>query len=134
MPGDFDNRGLGPPLSGQLESHAQWAFGAGLKATTWVSQIGEETIAEHSLIYYTATKSLAMTPGHATAADLAYRTFDPVATALSCFRCHSTGPVTLAGQLSGAAKRSGHPLRSLPRAGAAHAESGGAGTIQNPSA
>ena len=40
-------------------SHAQWAFGAGAKATTWVSQTGVETIAEHGLSYYAATKSLA---------------------------------------------------------------------------
>src|SRR3954451_12748918 len=41
---------------------AQWTFGAGSKAITWVSQTGEETIAEHGLTYYTATKSLAVTP------------------------------------------------------------------------
>src|SRR5690242_10412650 len=69
---------------------AQWAFGAGAKATTWVSQTGEEAIAEHGLTYYTATKSLALTPGHKTSADVVYRTFDPIATALLCFRCHST--------------------------------------------
>src|SRR5690348_2613529 len=46
-------------------SNAQWAFGAGAKATTWVSQTSEDTIAEHGLSYYTATKSLARTPGHA---------------------------------------------------------------------
>ncbi len=45
-------------------SHAQWAFGAGVKARTWVSQTGDETIAEHGLSYYAATKSLALTPGH----------------------------------------------------------------------
>ena len=41
---------------------AQWAFGAGSKAITWVSQTGEDTIAEHGLSYYTATKTLAVTP------------------------------------------------------------------------
>ena len=68
---------------------AKWAFGAGLKATTWVSQTSEETIAEHGLSYYTATRMLGITPGHSTSADVVYRTFDPVATALLCFRCHS---------------------------------------------
>src|SRR5580693_4377840 len=43
-------------------SHAQWAFGAGAKATTWVSQTGEETIAEHGMSYYAASRSLALTP------------------------------------------------------------------------
>src|SRR5215472_7371293 len=70
-------------------SRAQWAFGVGLKATTWVSQISGEEIAEHGLSYYTATKTLAITPGHSTSADVVYRSFDPVATALMCFRCHS---------------------------------------------
>src|SRR5579863_5445322 len=37
-------------------SHSQWAFGAGSKAVTWVSQTGEETIAERGLSYYAATK------------------------------------------------------------------------------
>src|SRR3954471_5000837 len=77
-------------------SHAQWAFGAGVKATTWVSQTGEETIAEHGTSYYSASKSLALTPGHASNTDLEYRTFDAKESALRCFRCHSTGPLTLA--------------------------------------
>jgi hypothetical protein len=51
-------------------SRAQWAFGAGLKATTWVSQISEERIAEHGLSYYAATKTLGITPGHSTSADV----------------------------------------------------------------
>src|SRR5690242_5038278 len=54
-------------------SRAQWAFGAGIKATTWVSQTGEDTIAEHGQTYYAATKSLALTPGHTTSADRVYR-------------------------------------------------------------
>src|SRR5580692_2892215 len=51
------------------ESKAQWAFGAGEKATTWVSQTGEETIAEHGLSYYAATKSVGLTPGHTNSKD-----------------------------------------------------------------
>ncbi|HEY2013473.1 MAG TPA: hypothetical protein VGH38_08235, partial [Bryobacteraceae bacterium] len=41
----------GSPIAGipAPESTAQWAFGAGEKAITWVSQTGEETIAEHGL-------------------------------------------------------------------------------------
>src|SRR6476660_5040312 len=41
---------------------AQWAFGAGAKATTWVSQTGEDTIAEHGRTYYSAIKALGITP------------------------------------------------------------------------
>ena len=85
-------RALAPAPPG---SPGNWAFGAGEKATTYVSQKDAETIVEHGLTYYAATKSLGITPGHETATDTAYRTFDPVGTALRCFRCHSTGPVNL---------------------------------------
>ncbi len=113
-------------------SHAQWAFGAGTKAITWVSQTGEESVAEHGLTYYTATKSLAITPGHATSADMVYRTFDPVATALRCFRCHSTGPVTLGVNFQVQPSEPGIHCEACHGPGRAHAESGGTGAIQNP--
>ena len=38
---------------------------------------------------------MGLPPGHANSSDVVYRTFDPVGTALRCFRCHSTGPVKL---------------------------------------
>src|SRR5947209_3409723 len=77
-------------------SPGHWAFGAGEKAITYVSQTGQDTIVEHGLSYYAATKAMGPTPGHTGASDVVYRTFDPVGTALRCFRCHSTGPVNLA--------------------------------------
>jgi tetratricopeptide (TPR) repeat protein len=113
-------------------SHAQWAFGAGTKAVTWISQTGEETIAEHGLSYYAATKSLGITPGHTSSADIVYRTFDPIATALRCFRCHSTGPVTLAAGFKIEPGEPGIHCEACHGPGRAHAESGGAGVIQNP--
>jgi len=113
-------------------SRAQWAFGAGLKATTWVSQTSQETIVEHGLSYYTATKTLGITPGHSTAADVVYRTFDPVATALLCFRCHSTGPITLGAKLQVQPSEPGVHCESCHGPGHAHAESGGTAPIQNP--
>ena len=113
-------------------SRAQWAFGAGLKAITWVSQIGVEQIAEHGLSYYTATKTLGITPGHPTSTDIVYRTFDPVATALLCFRCHSTGPITLGAKLQVQPSEPGVHCESCHGPGRAHAESGGSASIQNP--
>ena len=90
----------GIPIAGtRRPKNAQWAFGAGDKAITCVGQTSQETIAEHGLSYYTATKSMGITPGHADANDIVYRTFDSLGTALRCFRCHSTGPITLAGRL-----------------------------------
>jgi tetratricopeptide (TPR) repeat protein len=111
---------------------AQWAFGAGIKATTWVSQIGDDRIAEHGLTYYAATKSLALTPGHTTSADRVYRTFDPVATVLRCFRCHSTGPVRLAANFQVQPSEPGIHCEACHGPGRAHAESDGARPIQNP--
>jgi tetratricopeptide (TPR) repeat protein/Zn finger protein HypA/HybF involved in hydrogenase expression len=113
-------------------SHAQWAFGAGAKAITWVSQTGEDTVAEHGLTFYSAAKSLALTPGHTTSADLVYRTFDPVATALHCFRCHSTGPITLAAKFRVQPSEAGVHCEACHGPGRAHAESAGAAAIQNP--
>ena len=123
------------PISGipAPESTAHWAFGAGEKATTWVSQTGEETIAEHGLSYYAATKSLDLTPGHANSNDLVYRTFDPVGTALRCFRCHSTGPVTLQAGYRVQPSEPGVRCEACHGPGSAHVSTAGApGTIQNP--
>src|SRR5450432_2435620 len=125
----------GVPISGipAPESAAQWVFGAGEKATTWVSQTGEETIAEHGLSYYAATKSLDLTPGHANSNDLVYPTFDPVGTALRCFRCHSTGPVTLAARYKVQPSEPGIHCEACHGPGSAHVNSPGKpGTIQNP--
>ena len=112
--------------------HAQWAFGAGRKAITWVNQTGRDSIAEHGLSYYAATKSLAFTPGHASSADKVYRTFDPVGTALRCFRCHSTGPITLTTNFQVQPSEVGVHCEACHGPGRGHANSGGVGKIQNP--
>jgi tetratricopeptide (TPR) repeat protein len=125
----------GNPISGipAPENKAQWAFGAGEKAITWVSQTGEDTIAEHGLSYYAATKALDLTPGHANSSDLVYRTFDPLGTALRCFRCHSTGPVLLKPGYQVQPSEPGVRCEACHGPGASHVGSGGgAGTIQNP--
>ena len=74
----------------------EWAFGAGQQAITYVSQIDGDTYLEHGLSYYPATKSKALTPGHATSEGVKYRTFDPSSAILRCFQCHSTGPLSIA--------------------------------------
>src|SRR5580700_4065814 len=81
-------------------SPGHWAFGAGAKATTYVSQLTPDQYLEHGLTYYTATKSTALTPGHTNSEGMRYRTFDPVASILRCFRCHSTGTVGVDAALS----------------------------------
>lgn len=73
-----------------------WAFGAGSQAITFVHRESNNTYRELGRSWYSATKGYARTPGHPTEVGLTYRTFDPAAGILSCFGCHSTGPVTLA--------------------------------------
>ncbi len=114
-------------------SPGQWAFGAGGQATTYVSQIDSQGYLEHGLSYYSATKSMALTPGHTTADGLKYRTFDPVASVLRCFRCHSTGPMQLGPGASIQPSEPGVHCESCHGEGAAHVQSGGRrGTIFNP--
>jgi tetratricopeptide (TPR) repeat protein len=121
------------PDSPSPGNHAQWAFGAGEKAATWVTQTSDETIAEHGLSYYAATKSLAATPGHQDGKDVVYRTFDPVGTALRCFRCHSTGPVMLKAAYKVEPSEPGVRCEACHGPGSSHVKSAGApGTIQNP--
>lgn len=49
-------RALALPPAG---SPGHWAFGAGTKATTYVSQVAPDQYLEHGLTYYAATKSMA---------------------------------------------------------------------------
>ncbi|MGH9720534.1 MAG: multiheme c-type cytochrome, partial [Bryobacteraceae bacterium] len=78
------------------EAKADWAFGSGLQAVTYVSRIDEDFYFEHGLTLYTATGKLGITPGHRTTSGERYRIFDPGAAILRCFQCHSTGPLGLA--------------------------------------
>lgn len=114
-------------------SAGHWAFGAGLKATTYVSQVSTEWYLEHGLSYYVATKSLALTPGHSNAEGMRYRIFDPGASILRCFRCHSTGPLRLGANWSVEPSELGVHCESCHGPGEAHVASRGkAGSIQNP--
>ena len=114
-------------------SPGQWAFGAGEKAVTYVSQADEDWYVEHGLSYYPARKVMAPTPGHADGGDLRFRTFDPTASVLRCFRCHSTGPLGLGSGHSVEPSEPGVLCESCHGAGAAHVKSNGvAGTILNP--
>jgi hypothetical protein len=74
---------------------ADWAFGAGDQAVTYVSRINDEFYLEHGLTWFAASKSMKITPGHRNEAGERYRTFDPDAAILRCFQCHSTGPLRL---------------------------------------
>src|SRR5262249_37777797 len=74
-----------------------------------------------------------LTPGHDTAADIVYRTFDPVGTALRCFRCHSTGPIKLAAEDAIRPAEPGVHCEACHGPGAPHVRAHGAPKlIQNP--
>jgi len=72
-----------------------WAFGAGLQAITFVTRIDHESYREDGLSWYRSLNGYAVTPGQANDKGVVFRTFDPGARILSCFSCHSTGPLTV---------------------------------------
>jgi hypothetical protein len=114
-------------------SPGHWAFGAGAKAITYVSQADEDWYVEHGKSYYPAKKTMAPTPGHVGGADLRFRTFDPTASVLRCFRCHSTGQIRLGAGHSIEPSEPGVHCESCHGAGAEHVKAGGgAKTIVNP--
>jgi tetratricopeptide (TPR) repeat protein len=74
-----------------------------------------------------------LTPGHGSPADVRYRTFDPEATVLKCFRCHSTGPLSLGATYGIEPREPGIHCESCHGPGGEHVNSRGrAGTILNP--
>src|SRR4051795_9458611 len=54
-------RALAPAPPG---SPGLWAFGAGAKATTYVSPAGDEFYTEHGKTFFTKNRSFGTTPGH----------------------------------------------------------------------
>jgi hypothetical protein len=72
-----------------------WAFGAGLQAITFVTRVDRDSYREDGLSWYRALNGDAVTPGQHDAKGVVFRTFDPGARILSCFACHTTGPVTV---------------------------------------
>jgi hypothetical protein len=95
-----------------------------------VSRIDEDHHVEHGLTYYTASRSMKTTPGHTNNAGERYRTFDPEASILRCFQCHSTGPLKLTADFRIEPSETGVQCESCHGPGAAHATS--QKTINNP--
>jgi hypothetical protein len=81
------------------EQVAEWAFGAGEQAVTFVSRLDEDFYVELRASYYSDIERLGLTPGHQnhspqdldSAVGVTYKTFSPRSEILSCFGCHSTG-------------------------------------------
>ena len=85
-------RALAPSTPSQ---QGDWAFGAGLQAITFVTRIDRESYREDGLTWFRATDGYGITPGQRDEKGVVFRTFDPGARILSCFACHSTGPLTI---------------------------------------
>lgn len=117
-----------------------WAFGAGGQAVTFVRQLDEETWVEEHLSWYRHSGGFALTPGHQTlgaeatrnSPGLKYPAFAPNAAILKCFRCHSTGPLSLGNQWQIQPAEAGVQCESCHGPGESHAARPVAGNIQNP--
>lgn len=72
-----------------------WAFGAGLQAITFVTRMDRESYREDGLTWYRSLDGYAITLGQHDEKGVVFRTFDPAARILTCFACHSTGPLSL---------------------------------------
>jgi hypothetical protein len=72
-----------------------WAFGAGLQAITFVTRIGLDSYREDGLSWYRSLNGYAITLGQHDEKGVVFRTLDPGARFLTCFGCHSTGPLSL---------------------------------------
>ncbi len=99
----------------------EWAFGAGLQAITFVQRRDEANYLELGRSWYRSIKGYGRTPGHLTDAARVYRIFDPGAEILSCFACHSTGPLQVAENGEISPHERGVRCESCHGAAAAHA-------------
>ena len=72
-----------------------WAFGAGVQAITFVTRVDANFYREEGASWYRELGGYARTPGHTRPGGMLDRIFDPSATILRCFMCHSTGPLRI---------------------------------------
>ncbi|MGH9628249.1 MAG: multiheme c-type cytochrome [Bryobacteraceae bacterium] len=117
-----------------LEAPVEWAFGAGDQAVTFVSRIDRDWYLEHRFSYYSASKSLELTPGHSQqdVPGVRYRTFDPSGAILRCFQCHSTGKLSLGAQQEIVPAEPGVRCESCHGPGSDHVRAAGKSSIHNP--
>jgi Cytochrome c554 and c-prime len=75
--------------------HGDWAFGAGLQAITFVTKVDRDSYREDGLSWYRSLNGYGITLGQRNEQGVVFRTFDPAARFMTCFACHSTGPLSL---------------------------------------
>jgi hypothetical protein len=122
-------RALLPALTG---GPGRWAFGAGAQAITYVRRLDAEYYLEEAESWYRAIDGYARTPGHTNAAGVRDRIFDPAATILRCFGCHSTGPLRVVDERGIVPHETGVRCEACHGAAASHARNPAAVRPQNP--
>lgn len=130
-----------------IDMPIEWAFGSGGQAVTFVSQVDEDSYVEHYFTYYSGPRALDATPGHQSleakslhaALGVLYKTFDPDPKIMRCFRCHSTGRLSLGSKLEIRPAELGVRCEACHGPGSLHVEAARAGDtavarerIQNP--
>jgi hypothetical protein len=129
----FDNKDV-------MDLPIEWAFGAGDQAVTFVTRVNEDWYLEHYHSYYSAARSLGVTPGQADiqpdglprAMGLLYKTMDPDTGILGCFECHSTGPVAVGPNRELRPAEAGVHCEACHGPGGRHVRSGERNQIGNP--
>lgn len=112
---------------------ADWAFGSGTHAITWVKQLDAAQYLELGRSWFRASGGLGRTPGHRDDNGVKYALFEPEAKILRCFSCHSTGvpKVSTGGRIEPA--EAGVNCEVCHGPGKEHVESGGSKyRIENP--
>lgn len=107
----------------------EWVFGAGRQASTFVTRVNQDWYVEHYASWYAATNSYGPTPGQdavrpksiSEAAGALYSTSDPQSGIRGCFECHSTGPVSFAGNGDAQVNENGVRCESCHGPGGEHA-------------
>lgn len=92
-----------------------------MQAITFVRRLDPEYYLEEAQSWYRAISGYARTPGHTTSGGVRDRVFDPSATILRCFACHSTGPLTVSTERGIVPHELGVRCESCHGPGAAHA-------------
>jgi hypothetical protein len=146
-PPDFNFRFVRTPRGIQAEGDdskylirlpVDWAFGAGSHAVTFVGKASDELYIEHSFTYYPDSKTLDITPQHETlpartlneAMGQAFRIEGSGFTIQACFRCHSTGPVSVSPTHEVQVTEPGVRCEVCHGPGSEHVEAAGAGDLE----
>jgi hypothetical protein len=125
---------LAPRFAPMLSFPADWAFGAGQQAVTFVSRRAGGDYIEHHSSFYPSPPRMAPTPGHAgkPGPGVLYPIVARDAAILRCFQCHSTGAVRVGGGLMIEVGEPGVRCEACHGPGEEHAKAPSRTNIGNP--